>query len=421
MQSLPFGAPISILEILQIFACRTPSFQNSKSIQLPQPIVAAALKNIMNVYDNSVSTPVADSAAVPANTIWKGQRYYIDSQPLSFIIRGEARRTVHVELADTIIRASSSGSQIACGFFEYHQLIRWIIHEAIQDVKSPKPGESRMPRWFYPCSARAINARVYPLWRELLAQADPMIVAVQRRIFAATSKMADIAKHKALYENKYLVADLIRFPAACVAARRIDDLIQRPWILEEYGKDTLSNRIAIMGAWRRLYAPLGETYSSLEKTLTHLPGNVPPSLLTNLSRIRLSRPMTDRIELTLLSAFADCANHANLSTMMHATREEIMRAIELVGRDTHRQVPLRRAMTYRFVARYLSDFPDSHNGNIVGLKCGRPLNGTMTLVGSRHTMDLILTWFCRCRRLHHPRWKEFIFFLPWKQLCRKAV
>jgi hypothetical protein len=196
------------------------------------------------------------------------------------------------------------------------------------------------------------------------------------------------------------VDDIVRYRAAAVAASRVDVLSYNlPWVLDRYpyaaarrsaydrwrtGHHWLTKEkpaeavgseagnaelwLQLMSDWRSLFAPEGKAYASLNKTLDAAPGGVTPGLLCNLQRVRLERPVSDRLELMTIGAGAECRHRHHDRVFAHARRDEILRAIRVVGEGRSaaiaRQVPGYQAelLSHRSTrdvvsfVRYLSDF-----------------------------------------------------------------
>ena len=325
----------------------------------------------------------------------KRPRYYITHGPRSFTITGENRTPVFVEMDDTSFHAVSGTSEMRTGLFEYRALVAWIATQVMANWRSPKAGVScYVPRWLRAASAKAINARVHPEWRALLDQANPKIVAVQKAIFAATFAAAPVATARELYLNPYIVEDIIRFPAAAIAARHVERLARDvPWVLDQYPDAArraaaynarwphrhLSSEAAqepevnvniwipLLTKWRSLFSSTGDTYTSLNKTLMNLPGRVTPWTLCELWRVRLPRPVTDRAEVMLIGAFAERDKLVNQDVVLRAGRDDIQRAMALVNGATRWHLSLSRTRSFSRLAGYLADFPEQHHGSIVGL------------------------------------------------------
>jgi PcfJ-like protein len=84
----------------------------------------------------------------------------------------------------------------------------------------------------------------------------------------------------------------------------------------------------------------------------------------------MPRPIISRLEL-IVTILAGYQRSRNFRVFAHATSEQIQKAIRTVSRFLFPDVPLqynpRRAADVASVVRFLDDYPEVHQGNIVGL------------------------------------------------------
>lgn len=353
----------------------------------------------------------------------KQSKYKIEETPDGFKIYGKDRNLVQVRLASNalLVESAPDGAK-TFGLYEYYPFSREIAQglmtnwEPPEDYKdSPWPG---CREWVVTQTAKAVGKRVYKQWQRLLNKVSPDVLAVQKAIFAATMGAADIARCEKLYNHKYVVRDIINYRAAAIAAANVEELGRRfklnevwaspkglefskrrreletlaeelgfyiriilnsksvndvPFAIEEEddlkGQIDPEEKIDLLGNWKSLFSPTCEDYRSLNRTLMNLPGGVPHGLVCNLARIYLRRPVFNRSELALLMLYAGFKEgYANKEDVfMFATQAQIFRAMALVGEHTHNQLSPRRIRDIRFLVQFLLDFPENHNGNIVGL------------------------------------------------------
>ena len=96
-----------------------------------------------------------------------------------------------------------------------------------------------------------------------------------------------------------------------------------------------------------------------------LPGGLAADLLVELPGVRLTRPVTDRVELIgLLSARRP---HVNAGLFDHARRADLAWAVARVGVALGRPLSTRRCADVALAVRYLCDFPDRHRGSLANL------------------------------------------------------
>src|SRR5262249_44142676 len=94
-------------------------------------------------------------------------------------------------------------------------------------------------------------------------------------------------------------------------------------------------------------------------------GGVPARLLTELRKFVMPRPITNRLELlaTLLAA----GRSRHFKVFAFASAKDIAEAMRRVSRSLHEELRPRRWREVGSVVQYLHDFPETHNGTIVGL------------------------------------------------------
>jgi len=180
---------------------------------------------------------------------------------------------------------------------------------------------------------------------------------VQKKVFAASFGYGpvDLITHPEFYQNQYVVKDVKSYRAAAVAT-----LVCDRWFSVERGIEEMSD-------WKRLFSPTCESYRSLNRTLMNLPGNISPRLLHGLRRFVLPRPITNRLELIAAILAHSTYNQRHLRIWSYASEDRIREAMRRVGRFTHRELSTRRWGDVQTVVQFLDDYPDCHNGNVVGL------------------------------------------------------
>jgi hypothetical protein len=348
---------------------------------------------------------MSTAAIVPWSQVAPERRYGIKRTPDGFRITGVDRVGVDVTMNRTCIVARAAGQSCRFGLVEYRALNRWIVNATLQGTSCPVTGDCKRS-WFVEMTARVLNAKIYPLWRKMIECADPRVLAVQRRYFAASFRcIPPVLLADELYRHTHLVNDISRYPAAAIAAACVDGLSLRlSWIRERYpfaaqrqrarenwfetlgsktpaelepeDPRTLKLNVELLEHWPALFAPQGAPYTSLNKTLMNLPGGVTPGILGSMHEVTLERPVTDRLELITISTASQHRRRHHDHVVAHAQHREIMQAMALVSEGRNRalgnaagcgSLSPRRTRDIAFFTRYLSDFPELHNGRIVGL------------------------------------------------------
>ena len=109
----------------------------------------------------------------------------------------------------------------------------------------------------------------------------------------------------------------------------------------------------------------------------NLPGGIPAGLACRLAGVWLPRPITRRLEMiTMLLASGmrvfrtgsyDHVEPLNRDIVCFSSEDLIKDAVARVSSATHNRLSTRRTRDIKCFVRYILDFPEQHNGNIVGL------------------------------------------------------
>ncbi len=219
----------------------------------------------------------------------------------------------------------------------------------------------------------------------LLARADPTTLAIQKAAFKSAFRVDTLFLDTRLYQNQFLVRDLLAYPAAAVVATIAPEVHSRRGEAGRIrdGRNGLQELVlSSLENWQAILSPTGTAYRSLSRTLMNLPGRIPLDLLPTLTSIELERPITDRVELiALLEATdffdsirmeRDCPPRAlarapNLRHFMHASRGELSEAMRRVSDELGVVLSTRSANDIRSMAQYLMVFPEPHRGKLAGL------------------------------------------------------
>jgi hypothetical protein len=246
-----------------------------------------------------------------------------------------------------------------------------------------KPEWHGAHEWARRQTAGTIYSRVREHCSGLAEAMNPLVLQVHKKVFAATYGFGELAFSEELYNDNYIVSDILRYPAAAVACRYIEELrleremssLSGPALAKGYRIDGLTpmgdfdqTRAALesLGNWMSLFSITGGNYTSLNRTLMNLPRGVPGKLLVHLNKIRLCRPITDRIELIAAIAGAPYRSQRLNEVCLHARRDQIIRSVRLVQEHIRQPISLRRASGIGFAIRFVDDCPERYNGNLVG-------------------------------------------------------
>ena len=322
-----------------------------------------------------------------------------------FTVTWEQRGSVNVSSHVTCFELEAgSGHPERFGFYEARRLTKTIVDQVMGD----RPSVTEMTRQLAP-SVRAQCTR-------LRRAADPTVAAVHHAISRVTPASPTIALDPELYRHAYVVRDIVKFRAAAIVAANLEWLQPRyvhTLIAASSEWNTLQALAQAHGAemtfdvypdpdsahsvrearslpgpsfrhlreWRNLLASRGRSYRSLDRTLMNLPRGVPGRFVCFLSTTTLPRPITDRLELFLLTLFL-AARSPDIDLLGSRIREtddgkeqlflaarapQIREALRRVAAHTGNDLRDSRQGDLCFLMRFLLDFPNPHRGTIVGL------------------------------------------------------
>jgi hypothetical protein len=335
-----------------------------------------------------------------------GGRYRFREHAEGFSVEGDERPGVEVAFRPTALEAWCVGEDLPgarerFGFFNFGKLLEFVARGLMRDHQ-PQEGWYGARAWAHQQTARAIARRLREQWLRLVASADPVVCSVQKAVFAATFGDAPLAYEPALYRDRYLVRDILSYPAAAIAVRNAwtlsrDLLLAR---LHSSGQAPQLRRLArgrgltlhvaaslpegpsaqaqreCLKDWKALFSDTGYAYGSLNRTLMNLPGRAPHRLVCNLRKSHLERPIDSRLGLLAVTTYAGIradrgegpgrrADHGRL--FGHARAAQIKEAMRRVGGHLRQPLDPRKASHVRQVVQFLADYPEPHAGNLVGL------------------------------------------------------
>jgi hypothetical protein len=272
-------------------------------------------------------------------------KYQITEYPQAFRLDGGSDRVpVTVEqhphcLAVRYLDPATGQERWYClGFFEF----RTLVQDIIWGLLLGREKHATWHAWTTIQIDRALRHRIYQQWQRLLQRVDPAVLAVQRKLYAATLRCAPLALRAELYRHPYLVKDIATYRAAAMAVilacdmakDRGPSLPREPFgLICPEGVDTSTEAsLALMHNWRGLFSPTGSPYRSLNRTLMQLPGGVPYGLVGKLSRVYLQRPLVQRIELIVVTYLTERREPSpNLPIFHQARAPQIKEAMEQVA------------------------------------------------------------------------------------------
>jgi hypothetical protein len=333
-----------------------------------------------------------------------GSRYRLHEYADGFCVEGDDRPPVEVLFRPLGLEAfhvseTGRGERERFGFWSFGKLLEFVARGLLREWR-PHDGWYGAREWARRQTARAIARRLRESWLRLVTKADPTVLAVQKAVFAATFGDAPLAWTADLYRDRYLVQDVVRFGAAAVAVRNAEDLtrdLAQNRLLRSAPADDLralakrlglsmsffvepadpspAEQVEMLLGWKDLFSDTGHAYRSLNRTLMNLPGRVPHRLVCALRFLHLERPVESRLELLAVTLYerlrrqrADHERGADHSRLfMHARAESLREAIRRVGAHQRQKLSAGRVADVKQALTFLADYPDPHNGNVVGL------------------------------------------------------
>ena len=316
-------------------------------------------------------------------------RYRTVNIPSGFVIEGgENRNSVRVRLRQTHWEVQLDGELdlekvSVFSLVQTKQLIDRVAALVFSEYKTNNAAIApyRLKHWMISKSIGSIGKAVYEKINELQPdRKNQKIFNIQRKVFASAFAVPNLLLNRYFYEfaDKYLIDDLFRYRAAGKAIHIFGDAfynsawdlyINEPSALTDPLNQRQAVRIACdqLRNWRSLFSYNGRSYPNLNRTLDQLPGGISNNLLKNLRSVKLKRVVTDRPELIVI-LLGNASSFQNHGDVLHfATRREIIQAMNRVS--IAMQTPLSHRSTAHLdtFVRYLNDYPDVHEGGIVGL------------------------------------------------------
>lgn len=286
----------------------------------------------------------------------------------------------------TIDRKEHYRNNKFCCFIEYRKL-RDILAEEVFDNWCIKNAEKifaskykrvnkNLKAWLIKKFSNGINYAIFPKWKELTKQINPDIFSVFNKFMSTRGPKAffpPIFFNEKLYENKQIVKDLKTYNSIhfCIDNAVIDN------------NNNIIFENQFVNNWRLCFSNCKKTYKALNKTLDNFPRSIRLNLVKNLRYIHITEPINDRVKmLAILNAFSYindswgkdnrvCISH--FACIMRSSPAQIRKAFKIYKKN-YEQIhnikfpySLRKNIALTFLINYIFDYPDTHEGEIVGL------------------------------------------------------
>jgi hypothetical protein len=300
-----------------------------------------------------------------------------------FVVSAADRRPVHVVYEPYRFRVASGGGPVHdFGLFEYRRLLGKVAEGLMSDWRGRGDYPPRRLRdWALAQTRGTIGRRVLAQMRRLAALAPPVVLAVQRGVFATTLRCYECLACPQFYEHRWLVKDVLAYRAARVAVG---------WLSPEGCVEGLFPTVGGQSPdWKASFSDTGAAYTSLNRTLMNLPGGVPPRVLRAAILVHFDHPVTERLPLLATLAYAEALEDLRERTwrlasswreafakgpapgcqgvILKATAAQVAAAVQKVGAHLREPLSLRRTDDVCRAMAFLADCPETHTGCITGL------------------------------------------------------
>jgi hypothetical protein len=207
--------------------------------------------------------------------------------------------------------------------YGFRQLIDDTVKDIYFDWKSPKNSEkmgwkakSKIRTWACKNTGRVLNHRLHEVWLNSLNNINPLVRDIHRKLFSISCGKGNWNYVRDLLQsnNHYLIEDVLNYRAAGIS------------VLWGYDFDENMD-------WMLKYSSTGRKYTSLNKTLMNLPGNIPAHLILHgLANVYLPEPATTRIRLLayLMLGGEGRGDEENKYVVLRSSDNEIREAIRLM-------------------------------------------------------------------------------------------
>ncbi len=296
--------------------------------------------------------------------------------PDGFRIEHEQRPPVTVHLTRSCLLVTRDQQEarridLLCSGRQLTKEIAGIALGPVEPTGNPDPDRLMVEAW-------TLAPRIFEQRNRLLAKVDPAVLAVQELMATVGGSVVSAAQTEALYRDPYIARDILNYRAAAIALAYLESEFWEHFCAQQLGTGADPSPelfVQAMRNWRGLYSPTGVPYRSLNRTLMNLPKGIPPTLLCRLNRIRLERPILDRLELTALLAHAAHERPerdpevvaSQRWILQRATADQIRGAIARIATATERDLSPRRDRDVVFAIDYLADYPGPYQGTLEGL------------------------------------------------------
>jgi hypothetical protein len=319
-------------------------------------------------------------------------RYKLEDTNDGFKVSGKDRRTAYIRFDGKSFYVSERAipeyviTHNIIGLFEFNKLCKCIVDILMMDWTSPP---EKMPKnnkrnwkiftWAKERTAIALAKRINAKRLQLMEKADKLALGMQKMYYSATGTFHANLTNPILFTeaHKYVAQDFANYRAAVMTAKSMNCYPNTiTWYNDRYQDDDVLVKVERwenLPNWINVYCGQRKPNGPLRKTLTALPPAIPYGFLRRLTYMNLRKPIYNRLELIayLSSLNSTLAyNTRNILVMERSNRAQVKHAMEMVWnhlRTPKKERSTRKTHSICSTMEFIFDYPDGHNGNIVGL------------------------------------------------------
>lgn len=297
------------------------------------------------------------------------------------------------------------------GIIEYMSLINYLVDiiyfsEPVINNNVRKSHRGKLTKkfkilqWAKNKTKISLNYNIWPRIQYFMSKLDNKIVLTQRRIFNALgpkrfSNNRYLFLNKELYNNHYLVKDINQYLIAAMSMAYAFLDTRGLYFSTNYSSSRLNN-------WYDIFNPRTKF---VNLTLYNIKQPIRSDLIPGISNF--DRPIFSKIELLFTLLAKQHYLDINYKPMHMATKNDIFKVANLYKKAGY-ACDLRKTSCISNLVAFLMDYPDTHNGSVVGL-FHKSLNWHRTRGWGRASHKFPLGTKTKQPMIELPKQKEIIF------------
>jgi len=245
-------------------------------------------------------------------------------------------------------------------------------------IKYADPSICRIQKYVKTKLGNGVGFYLFPAWKNLVQKADPTVLSVLKKYISVRgpkNRIPQILRTENIYNHKHIVNDLIKYNAIHYVIENAEfeySTGEEKIHFTIYRNASLTNH----NNWRCCFSNSRETYRNLNKTLDCFPRTIPGSFINIISNYHFKEPVTDRIKLIALCCALENdtdRDNINFDCIENSSESQIRKAFKIFKKNYEKLHKLKYPRTLRGMRgisdliTYIFDYPEKHNGEIVGL------------------------------------------------------